>query len=136
MQFYNQLIIFGVIYIALVLALTYAGSKRKIGGEPIFFISLLFTPLIGFVFLFTSPTPTRETKPKYYICPHCGFSLSEKKQFCPVCDKDEEGHTLLEIRKAYQEKEAVKPKEVPSVPEIKIPKRPKIEVPHKNYHQN
>lgn len=132
MQFYNQLIIFGVVYILLVLALTYAGSKRKIGGEAIFFISLLFTPLIGVVFLFISPNTNREHKPKYYICHHCGFAISEKKQFCPVCDKDEEGYTLLERREAYREKES-KTEEIKDSPRIKTPK---IEIIHKNYNPN
>jgi hypothetical protein len=128
MHFYDTLIITGVIYIVLVLVLTVAGSKRKIGGEPIFFISLLFTPFIGLIFLLTSQSAPRQNKPDYYVCPHCGFSFSENKQFCPVCDKDEEGKTLLEISKEYKIRKAPKLTEVP--------KKPKIEILHKEYNQN
>jgi hypothetical protein len=131
MQFYNQLIIFGVIYLLMVLALTYAGSKRKIGGERIFFISLILTPIAGVIVLLMSTGNQKEVKPRYYICKHCGFAIMEKKQFCPVCDKDEEGNTLLELRKEYLQKQ-IEPEEEQKV---KSP-RPKVKINYKDFNQN
>jgi len=129
MAFYNQIILFAVFYVGLVLVLTFAGSKRKIGGESLFFISLILTPIVGVLFLLTSKPNVREIKHKYFTCKHCGFALSEKKQFCPICDKDEEGKTLIEYKKEYKAKETEKPQQA-------VSEKPKIEIDQKYFNQN
>ena len=62
---------------------------------------------------FTATNIYKEFKPKIWRCNHCGFRSSMTYDFCPICEKNSEGITIPDCKKAYEEmknKKREKPK--------------------------
>ena len=44
------------------------------------------------------------------ICSYCGFKSNQQIDFCPVCEKNENGKTLSELKSIYEHTENMKSK--------------------------
>ncbi len=48
-----------------------------------------------------------EMKGKTYKCKNCGFISNVPHDFCPICEKNNQGKTLSELRSEYRYKKRV-----------------------------
>lgn len=76
-------------YLLLVALVTYAASNRKIGKFRVFLISLLFTPIAGFI-AFRYSDPNKLLRYTRYRCPCCGVDFTEPMIDCPYCRRNGE----------------------------------------------
>jgi hypothetical protein len=84
-----EFIIVLIIYIFVSVFLSIEGRRRNIGGLAIFFISIILTPVVGMIFLFTSPRKaTGMHYVKQYRCKRCKFNFTEKHDYCPICERE------------------------------------------------
>ena len=100
-----------IVWIVLCIVLANAGNKRKIGGAATFFISLFFSPIVGFIVVMVS-----DEKPK-----PVGFIVvwkdgrEAKMPFSNIIEKGLYIHTTLggsfEVRKKINNKEYIKQKD-------------------------
>lgn len=60
------------------------GESRKITGIGAFFLSLILSPLIGFIIVMLSDKKNKN-------CKHCGSGMKPDDIFCPACDRDKKG---------------------------------------------
>ncbi len=87
-----------VVYSGLVIWLTLEGSRRKIGWLRTLLISLLLTPIVGFVFVFNSGKRISYFE-VHYKCNRCGYEFTEHSDHCPLCKKDGHEIKLEEVQK-------------------------------------
>jgi hypothetical protein len=90
-----------ILWIGLCFLVAKIGANRNIGYWGAFFLSLLFSPLIGIVFVFLSHEIKNE-----YRCKYCGFTSSVNSDFCPACGKDSTGKdkdAYKTISKSYED---------------------------------
>ncbi|MDK2908891.1 MAG: hypothetical protein PWR20_458 [Bacteroidales bacterium] len=92
-----DLLIFITIYILATLALTYLSYKKGISWFLTFIISLIFTPVAGFI-RYQSVKPIKVYKEARYKCKRCNYYFTEPSKFCPYCEK--EGHHIP-LHKVY-----------------------------------
>jgi hypothetical protein len=78
------LLILGLVYLLLSLVLSGLGRYKKIGSVWLFLISLLATPIIGYIVLLCSENAMVQLESRYK-CPVCHFEFTEIKEFCPFC---------------------------------------------------
>lgn len=80
-------------------------EKKGYGRLPAFLISLVFSPLIGFLYVLAIPDrgkkeaaappapakplsrPADVAKPKKEKCPHCGGTFVRPGEKCPACGR-------------------------------------------------
>lgn len=83
-----------ILWFVFVIVLTiWADNWKKCGGY-ICLISILLSPLAGFIALVVWPEPT-----KLLRCKHCGHEMRVKSgdiapKYCPMCHKDDNGNYL------------------------------------------
>ena len=84
-------LIFGGIYILLVIFFTILSYYRDIGIVKGFLYNLFFTPLIGGVIVLSS---YKSDDPIHivtvYKCSRCRFEFTQNEEFCPICSKEDE----------------------------------------------
>jgi len=90
MYFFNKdsVYIFLIIYLLFVLILAKFGTYKSIGALKAFFISLFFTPFVGFFIILLSNSKEnkdKHRKVKIYKCKHCSFEFRYSFDKCPVC---------------------------------------------------
>lgn len=87
-----------IIYIFLVLLITYKGRKKQIGQVLLFLITFFLTPIVGIIIIL-------EGKNKFhyhvtqYKCRKCGYHFSEKHKECPHCANDGHHVKLIPVDK-------------------------------------
>lgn len=82
-----------LLYLTFTVLLALFGLKEQNQFVKLFFISLAFTPLVGFGYIQLSKK-RNYSRMRYYHCPHCNFIFPAKFKYCPICE--EVGvHTLL-----------------------------------------
>lgn len=75
------------IYLLLSILVARIGSSRKCGPEKALFYSILFTPLFGFFYVFTSRHKNL-IKIVHYSCPKCGLEYTDGHEYCPLCSRE------------------------------------------------
>lgn len=78
-----------IIWIILSLLVGAAGSEKTTGFGGAFLLSLLFSPIVGI--LFVAAALPKPKPPVTYTCKFCGFKSEINSHFCPACDKDISG---------------------------------------------
>lgn len=86
------------IYVGLLVWLTLEGSRRKIGWLRAFLISLLLTPITGFIVIFNSGKEISYFE-THYKCRRCAYEFTEYSHHCPLCEKDGHKVELEEVQK-------------------------------------
>jgi hypothetical protein len=83
-----------ITYLGLSLLLFHLGKRKKIGGRNLALISLLATPVVGFlVYLFSGNRMiVLEVR---YVCPKCKYEYTHQIDFCPNCSTEEEKIRLI-----------------------------------------
>lgn len=76
-------------YLFLIAVVTFAASNRKIGKSRVFLISVLLTPIAGFI-AFRYSDPAELLRYTRYRCPSCGVDFTEPMIDCPYCRRDGE----------------------------------------------
>lgn len=70
----------------------FMGQDRKIGFWGAFAISIILSPVLGFIIMLTSPM--KNAKPKgSQTCKHCQLQSPTSFYYCPRCLKDVDGFT-------------------------------------------
>jgi hypothetical protein len=91
--FYKLIVVIlgATIFIAIVVFFFMSNTVAKIRSE----LSNLFFFL------------NNEMRGKTYKCNNCGFISNTPHDFCPVCEKNNQGKTLSELRSEYRYKKRV-----------------------------
>ncbi len=92
-----DLLFFIGIYLFATLILTYLSYKKGINWILTLIISLIFTPVAGYI-RYQSVKPVKVFKEARYKCRRCNYYFTEPKEYCPYCEK--EGHKIP-LRKVY-----------------------------------
>jgi hypothetical protein len=92
-----DLIIFLSVYLMACLVLTFLSYRKKINWWLTLIISILVTPVGGFIY-YQSNNPIKVYKEARYKCRCCGFYFTEESTFCPYCEQD--GHKIP-LKKVY-----------------------------------
>lgn len=92
-----DLLFFIGIYLLATLILTYLSYKKGINWVFTLIISIIFTPVAGFI-RYQSVKPIRVYKEARYKCRRCNYYFTEPKEYCPHCGK--EGHKIP-LKKVY-----------------------------------
>ncbi len=79
----NMLILLISVYLIVTFALTVMGIEKQAEVIKIFLISLLLTPIIGFVYLYGKKN--RASQIRYYHCHDCDYIYPVKMKHCPIC---------------------------------------------------
>ncbi len=74
------------VYLLLCLLLFHLGKDKKIGSFRLMVISLLATPITGFIVLYFSQSRmiVLETR---YLCSECRFEFTDSYEYCPHCER-------------------------------------------------
>lgn len=77
-----------LVYLLLCLLLYHLGESKMIRGWRLAVISLIFTPLVGFLVYYLSGNRmvVLETR---YVCPECKYEFTHEVEFCPICSTEE-----------------------------------------------
>ncbi len=78
-----MLILLIAVYLIVTFVLTVMGIEKQTEGMKIFFISLLFTPIVGMVYLYGKKN--RASQIRYYYCHECDYIYPVKMNDCPIC---------------------------------------------------
>jgi hypothetical protein len=70
-------------YLVITFILTVIGLERNSEGLKVFILSLVLTPLFGFVYLLKNRR--KAAKISYYYCEECDYVYPIKMKHCPVC---------------------------------------------------
>jgi hypothetical protein len=92
------LIIIFIIYLLLCFLLYHLGESRKLRGWRIGLISLLLTPVVGFIVYFFSPGRMVSIE-KRYRCPECKYEFTQNEEFCPICKEQGKDNKLFEVNR-------------------------------------
>jgi hypothetical protein len=93
----NELVFFvGIVYLFLVITMAKIGSGRACGGLKSFFVSLIFTPVIGLIYVLNH-TQKDMLKIIHYRCPSCGLEYTTRHRYCPACEKEGKSNHLERI---------------------------------------
>ncbi|MEZ5196904.1 MAG: zinc ribbon domain-containing protein [Bacteroidales bacterium] len=82
-------VIFLVLYIIMSLIAAKIGASRRCGSEKALFFSIVFTPLFGFFYVFSSRHKNL-IKIVHYSCPKCGLEYTDGHKYCPLCSREGE----------------------------------------------
>jgi hypothetical protein len=86
----------GIIYLFLVITVAKIGSGRACGGLKSFLVSLLFTPIVGLIYVLNHLKKDM-LKITHYRCPACRLEYTSKYRYCPACEKDGKSNPLEKI---------------------------------------
>lgn len=86
-----DLIVFVSVYLAFSLYLAYLSHRKGINWIVTLLISLIFTPVGGFI-RYQSAKPIRVYKEARYKCRRCNYYFTEPYHHCPHCEA--EGHKI------------------------------------------
>lgn len=75
------------------------GSSKNIGGVGAFFISLFFSPIIGFIAVIAS-----KDKMIIRVCKHCQQKNVVTTIYCSRCGRDDSGLTIEENKLKFPAK--------------------------------
>jgi hypothetical protein len=75
-----------IVYLLFCFILYKLGESKKIRGWRLGLISLLFTPVIGFIVYYFSPSRMIVLE-KRYICTQCKYEFTHYEEYCPHCLK-------------------------------------------------
>lgn len=98
-------IIIIAVYLVLTLLMTAMGIERQTEGFKIFFISLFFTPLVGFFYIYGKKN--RSSHISYYHCHECNYIYPVKMRHCPICMEKGIKVRLKKYRSPYKVAEEV-----------------------------
>lgn len=87
-----------IAYLGLTIWFAIEGNKRKIGATKSFIISLLLTPIIGFIVVFNSKK-IMSYFVYQYKCSRCNYEFTEQQEYCPLCAKEGERIRLKKVTK-------------------------------------
>lgn len=85
-----------IIYLLTIISVIKLGSERMCGGLKAFIVSLLFTPLIGLIYVLRS-SDRNTLRIVHYRCCTCGLEYTTKHHYCPSCAKDGKSSHLEKI---------------------------------------
>lgn len=88
-----------LVYLILALIISAFANRRKIGRLKVFFISLFFTPLMGFV-IYKLSQPSYLQNFTRYRCPECVVDFTEPHKDCPLCRKKGQHTRLIVVKYA------------------------------------
>jgi hypothetical protein len=94
------------IYLLITFVLTIIGIEKHTNGFRIFFISLLLTPLVGFIYY--SLNSNKSTHISYYHCHECNYIYPVKIKNCPICMEDGIKIRLKKYESPYKISEKIK----------------------------
>jgi hypothetical protein len=90
-----------LIYAVICSVVGFMGQDRKIGFWGAFAISLITSPLIGFIIMLASPM--KNAKPKgSQTCKHCQLQSPTSFYYCPRCLKDVDGFTQEQNKERFK----------------------------------
>ncbi len=95
-----------VIYLVVTFILTIAGIDSRSEGVKIFIISLLLTPLAGFIVLLKQRK--KATTINYYHCRECDYIFPVKMHHCPICFENNKKVRLVKYQSPYQPEKFVR----------------------------
>jgi uncharacterized paraquat-inducible protein A len=78
-----MLALYIILYVVITFVLTAAGIEKQNQGLRFFFISLLLTPIVGLLYLFSQRK--KVSRIKHYYCSECDYIFPEKMRHCPIC---------------------------------------------------
>lgn len=81
------LFICGIVYIFLAISVARLGVYRACGGLKAMIFSILFTPIIGLIYVLNS-REKHVLKIVHYRCPSCDLEYTSDHRYCPSCEKD------------------------------------------------
>jgi hypothetical protein len=93
----EEVIIGGLIYLLFVFVLTQSAKKYNVKSISIFFLSLIFTPLIGLIALLASGKKGLVTIERY-VCKRCGYEYTDFYEYCPHCAKEGKKIPLQKVK--------------------------------------
>jgi hypothetical protein len=70
-------------YLIVTFILTIIGLEKNSEGLKVFILSLVLTPLFGFVYLLKNRR--KATKISYYYCDECDYVYPIRMKHCPIC---------------------------------------------------
>ncbi len=95
-----MLIIIIGIYLVITFIITILGIEHSSEGYKIFLISLIFTPLVGLIYVLKERR--RATKISYYYCDKCDYVYPVKMKYCPVCLEKSEKVKLVKYESPHK----------------------------------
>lgn len=87
MIFFSSMILNFALYLMLVVMLALFTPQKKISRLRLFFYSLVFTPVIGFI-AYRRSLPSYVIHLKRFYCKRCKVYFTEPLHECPLCTKD------------------------------------------------
>ena len=85
-----------ILYLLAAFIIGMQGGKRKIGVKRLLLISVIFTPLIGFIVLHLSE-PSEIVRNVRYRCKRCKLEYTQAATTCPSCAVDGEVVQLMKV---------------------------------------
>ncbi len=85
------------IYVILLFIIYFQSKDYKINSLWLLFLSIILTPIVGFIILFFTDKKNI-LDIVYYKCPSCKMQYTEWNDCCPSCQKNGENISLRAIR--------------------------------------
>lgn len=82
------------------------GEKRSIGFGGALLLSLILSPLAGFII--TACSGTKVVAVVKYKCKHCDYVMMQRCAYCERCMRDTDGFTVEQNKERYADPETVK----------------------------
>jgi uncharacterized membrane protein len=80
-----MLTLYILFYVLITFALSLAGIEKQNQGIRLFFISVLLTPLAGYIYLINQRKKVSNVR--YYYCSECDYIFPHKMKNCPICEE-------------------------------------------------
>lgn len=87
-----MIIFFIAVYLIITFLLTAFGFEKQNERIKIFIISILLTPIAGFIYMMRDKT--RVSKISYYYCHECDYIFPVKMSHCPICAEQHKKYDL------------------------------------------
>ena len=96
----SLIIIIIIVYVLISYIISTFGERKEIGKRRLFIACLLFTPVIGLAFYFSSSHRKINTYiERNYKCERCGYVFSDNHDHCPFCEKEGYIEALSPVKK-------------------------------------
>jgi len=81
--------VYFIIYLLIVISLSFFSLGKRISFVEIFFISLILTPIVGLITLIKAKNNiSTHHYTMTYTCKSCGNGVEENEKTCPKCGRE------------------------------------------------
>lgn len=95
-----MLLVLIAVYVVITFILTLLGIEKQTEGFKVFIISLLLTPVIGLIYLYS--IKNKSSKIRYYYCHECDYVYPVKMSDCPICAEEGRKTKLVKYKSPYE----------------------------------